>query len=268
MNIVKASYNQLPAVSPVSQAALERLMPEHRLIISAALQPKIKELPALDVVTEFTSIITAIYTVAGQQPETKALALYADEFYSKLMETYPAVSIEEVRAALRSGVYGEYGDFFGLNPKTFIQFVRAYLNTEQRKEARAEYESKRLEICYSTELPQAEKEEQNKDFVNLLYKDFLNSKLLTDYIPAHLFDFLEQQKTVHLTNNEKKAIKERAKAYYLRLQHSPKMAEIGEITPTYLRGTDTKLMTRIISKQFAVFDFFERCKLEGKQTIY
>src|SRR5438874_13549512 len=107
--IVKATSNEVVILSPTNKVALQKLLPQQRKMIEAGLRPKVKELAPLKVVTDFVAIITTAYTIAGQKPDEATLALYADELYNKLMETYPAITIDEVRAALRAGVYGEYG---------------------------------------------------------------------------------------------------------------------------------------------------------------
>jgi hypothetical protein len=238
-------------------------------MIEAGLRPKVKELAPLKVVTDFVAIITTAYTIAGQKPDDATLALYADELYNKLMETYPAITIDEVRAALRAGVYGEYGKYYGLNPQSFMLFIDAYIHSEERAEAKKEFDRKRLELIYKSELTPAEKDRDNKEFVNFIYTDFLKGILLTDFIPAYVFDFLEESKVLVLTVEQRLAISERAKAYYTRFVSNQKTkGRIGIEITGFLGNSDPKLIVRILSKQFAVNDFFEQCKAEGKEIIF
>ena len=93
--------------------------------------------------------------------------------------------------------------------------------------------------------------------------------LLTDFIPAYVFDFLEESKVLVLTVEQRLAISERAWAYYTRFVSNQKTkGRIGIEITGFLGNTDPKLIVRILSKQFAVNDFFEQCKAEGKEIIF
>src|SRR5688572_29601492 len=87
-------------VSQVDKEAMKNLIPAEKKIIEAALQPKINQQPALTVVQDFVTLITAAYTRAGfKMPDATTVALYADEFYNELLERYPNVTLAEVKEA-------------------------------------------------------------------------------------------------------------------------------------------------------------------------
>lgn len=259
--------------SEVDRKALSNLLPGERKMIEAALQPKINAQPAVDVVSTFVSIVTTAYTRAGfKMPDEATVFIYADEFYSALMEKYPKVTIPEVREALKEGVYGEYGEFTGLNPKTFMQFVKAFLFSKERKEAMLQFENKRSVLMLQNGMTQEQREESNKEYVNFLFEDHLKGSLLVDYVPAFLYDFLEQQEKIRLTTEEKKAINEKAKSYFTRLKTSKRYKgtarRVDDVLSDYVESRDEKLTVVNISKQFAVVDFFEATKLAGHTTIF
>jgi hypothetical protein len=272
--IIKAhNPQQSLIVSPIDRKASESLLPGERKIIEAALQPKINDQPPVDVVTTFIALITQSYTRAGyKMPDENTLALYADEFYQSLLEKYPRVTIAEIREAFKAGVYGEFGEFTGLNPKTFMQFIKGFLFSNDRKEAIRLFESRRSVLSTLRALSPEEREATNKEYCNLLFEDHKKGSLVADFIPAFIYDFLEQQGKIKLTLDEKKKINERAKSYFTRLKTSKRykgnMRSIGDELAAYVQSRDEEVTIKNISKQFAVVDYFETQAKAGVQTIF
>lgn len=259
--------------SAIDLAAMKSLLPAEKKMIEAALQPKIADQNPEDVEISFIAIISTAFTRAGyKMPDSATIAIYAEELNSSLLDKFPRVSIPEVREALKEGVYGEYGEFTGLNPKTFMQFIKGYIASEARKEAVKQFHSKRLYISQTRNLSESEREVYNKEFVNELYADHLKEKLVSDYIPAFIYDFLENQGLIKITLHEKQKINERAKQYFTRLKSSHKYKgntkSIQDEMKAYIQNRDEDLTIKNISKQFAVFDFFEQCKKDRKTTIF
>lgn len=265
--IVKSNSGELSQIAR-AQNVLVNLVPAAQKICIAALQQKISDIAPINVVDQFSAIITGVYTIAGQQPEASTLALYIDEFYTKLSETYPAITIDEVRAALRNGVYGDYGKYYGLNPQTFLSFVKSYLFSDERKEALKLFEGKK-HLLSEVILTDSEKEKSNEDFINILYESFLNDKLLSDFIPCYLFRFLWDRKLIVLSNDEKKIIKAKADSYHIRLMSANRTASLlMRIPAVSLVPDNVDLSRRNIAKQFAIYEFFENQRSLGKTTIF
>jgi hypothetical protein len=274
--ITTTGENNMSLIASVTdRKALQSLLPVEKKIIEAALQPKINTQPPIDVVTTLITIITTAYTRAGfKMPEDSGatLALYADEFYTSLLERYPNVTIAEIREAMKDGVYGEAGEFTGLNPKTFMQFIKHYLFTETRKEARKQFESMRLRLAEQAKMTPQQKEEDDKEYCNYLYEQFLQNVLMVDYIPTFAYDFLEAQGILKLSLDAKKSISERAKAYFLRLKTSKKYKgntrSIGDELTAYVQSRDEEITIKNMSKQFAVSFFFEALKTDGTKQVF
>lgn len=263
---------QLVRYKPQSaEIVLKNLLPEESKFIQRALAAKVKDLKPLQVVNELAATITTAYTIAGQQAEQVTLALYVDEFYSKIIESYPRVTIDEIKAAIRSGVYGEYGEFYGLNPKTFIGFVRSYLTSQERKEAKAKFEKPVFTDVKPTD---EEIEKSNRDFTNTLYKDFLNDPMMKmEYIPCFIYDVLSKEK-IDLSNKTKNRLYKQAGNYLKAEAQGEKLAVLfGKLKKHLTGNNDDENRHMIIAKQMAVWEYFELCKLfEGeiifsKQTI-
>lgn len=254
-------------ITPDGQKALALMSKVDRSIIEAALNDKINEMPPMKVVDELISILVSIYTIAGQKSDPTTLALYADEFYQKLRLSFSFITMQEVATALKKGVYDEYGEYYGLNVKTFVSFIRAYLHSEERKAAKKIFEEKLLVVPMKEETPE-QKEQVKRAFVNELYSDFLDNNLITDYIPSHLFLFLEEKKLIALNNSEKTAIKERATSYYHRLVAQGKLQGELNKAATNMQANDPDIRIINVSRQFAIYEFFEQCKAKGISKIF
>lgn len=271
--IVKKQTSEISAYSPENLQVLKSLSVADQKLIKAALAPKVAELPGETVEGQIATIITTVITIAGQQADPATVFIYAGEFYEKVLEDYPNISLEEIKAALRAGVYGEYGKYYGLNPKTFYDFVKAYLFSEQRLAAREEFEGKRFQLAYKVDLTPEQRRANSVDFCELLYIDYLAGTLISDFIPTFLYDFLEEEKKIQETLDEKKVIQEMARSYYLRFKTSPKTKVTTRsikdvmLTPNFANDEEERTVSNY-SKKFSVFQYFERCKAEGKQTIF
>lgn len=133
-----AKYESYP---PAISNALQKLEPSQSEIIKAALSTKIQKLDRVEVTSRMVEAFGAAHEISGQDASGVSLAAHAIETYDWLMRLYPEVTLDEISSAIRAGVYDEFGKYYGLNPKTYVFFVREYLQSEKRKLAKQAYES-------------------------------------------------------------------------------------------------------------------------------
>lgn len=164
--------------------------------IRAALMPKICNLTPKDVSDDLIDCIVAAHNNSGQVVDVDSVLVQANETYVALMKLFPDVTVEEVRQAIRNGVYGTE-KYFGLNPKTYVQFVRSYLQSNERSEAKARYESEKLK---AREKPPPLTEQQIQEAIEHDYKVF--KEMGRDFVPFAIFKYryLRQRKFIKLTN--------------------------------------------------------------------
>jgi len=124
----------------IHQAAVDKLNPQEQRIILAGQGLPLKYEPYLTAIAAISGSVSSAYVTAGQEiPKQQDLLILVSEIYSKLTETYSACTLEEIKIAFRMGVYDELGKYYGLNAKSFIQFVRIYLTSEERVSAKEKY---------------------------------------------------------------------------------------------------------------------------------
>lgn len=247
------------------------LQPSERALIAAALNPKLSEIEYLPAVEKIVTILTTVYTLSGQKPDAVTLAIYAQEFYTQLMRLYSSITLEEVAEALRRGVFDEYGEYYGLNIKTFVQFVKGYLNSLERKNAKEIFEKKIAEQ-QTKELTVEERELAQQRFINVLYEDYLRDKFNPDLVPAFLYYVLEKSGKIALTREQKVALMQSAeKKYYeqIELQKSREYMVIKDVSRKYIDSDQArKEKIKNIARRLAMSAFFEQQRLEGVTKIF
>lgn len=106
--------------------------------------PKIKTLPPLAVYNPLVVLIGHLYLLKGQRPEPEELRFQAGELDQELRANYGFLSLEEIRIALDKGVKKRYGEYYGLNVVTYIEWLDAYIKSDLRHKALKDAAEKKL----------------------------------------------------------------------------------------------------------------------------
>ena len=130
------------------------------------------------------------------------------ELARSVLERFPGLSIAELGIALDKGVKRDYGDYFGLNVVTFLDWVRSYFESPERKAAVSE----KYQLALPPKTVPTEKEFEDLKRMNTIsmfamYKH--HGVLLGN--PSYPFDYLEAKGVLKMTREEKFSIYEEAK---------------------------------------------------------
>lgn len=173
-------------------------------VINKALNlPAIKDQREEDLYKPFVLIIGKVHALRGQSIETEDLRFMAREFSRSIYERFPGLTIEEVSIALDKGVKKDFGEYFGLNVITFLDWVKAYQNSEARQKV--------LEEKRRAELPEkaapTKEEIERMQIRNALasFEGYRQNKMLRGWIvfTARTYDFLDQRGVIRMTPAEK-----------------------------------------------------------------
>jgi hypothetical protein len=104
---------------------------------------------------------------------------------------------------------------------------------------------------------------ERKDFVNLLYSDFLKGTLQQHFIPAYMCAFLEGEDLIKITKEDKQAILVRARSYYVNAEISR-----SSVFPIEINYDDKETLIKNIARQIAVKDYFTICQENDLKTIF
>lgn len=119
------------------------LIPAVSMVVAVD-RPKVRELTTPEVYNPLVVLIAHLYLLRGQQVESGDLRFQAGELEQELRSSYPWLSLEEVRIALDNGVKKKYGEYYGLNVITYLDWIKAYAESEARRKAKEEAELAKL----------------------------------------------------------------------------------------------------------------------------
>ncbi|MDI1354600.1 MAG: hypothetical protein PSX36_06765 [bacterium] len=100
--------------------------------------PKIWEVPEQELKRHCYDIVVAAFTHTqplGKQDADTYIA-HTSFLVAELRQgRFCHLTIDEIRQAFHEGVRKEFGDYFGLTPVTYHQFLNGFLNCQKRREA-------------------------------------------------------------------------------------------------------------------------------------
>ena len=74
--------------------------------------------------------------VRGQDISLNGKSFIANEVYDEVFKKYSDLRIEEIPIVFRNGVYGRYGEYFGINALTIVGWFESYLSSDERYNAK------------------------------------------------------------------------------------------------------------------------------------
>lgn len=105
-------------------------------IINKALESrKIREQQSEDIYKPLAVQIGRIHALRGIKLEVEDLRFMARELTRSVEERFPGLTIEEIGIALDKGIKKDYGEYYGLNVITFLDWIKAYSVSETRSKA-------------------------------------------------------------------------------------------------------------------------------------
>ena len=202
--------------------------------------PRITDIMPKDL-TDFASAqIIQCYIIVGYLTyNEKDISILAAKLCSDLRESYPYLHRGEIVICFELGAKGEYGDYSGVNLRTFCKWLKAYKTSdlryrvikqiEQEKEVKAlpavsrEYNEEKMNLliirrfheyknCPNLEIPLA----------SILYKDLQSRGFIRNSLEEKLnamaqFSRWRPQNTLHISEDDRQAmIKLKAQEWLLK----------------------------------------------------
>lgn len=116
-------------------------------IMQAMKMPKIGMTEKQNIFLATKSSIAAAFSTNGQRASAADLKIYADDLTKLAMTRFPYLTLEELRIAMEKGAHGDYGDYFGLSPKTFSSWLGIYVESEERRNAKNAFEREKTQYA-------------------------------------------------------------------------------------------------------------------------
>jgi len=183
-------------------------------LIEAFKSPKIIALPPYEIGNKLNDALTKAYYHTGfKRPKTEEflqLQIYLAEFLNSEKQ-YQAVSIDEVSIAIKRGSDRQYGDFFGIAPATVTGWIRAYLLSDNRKDAKVI----QLNIEEKSKEPKAEPtpQEQWDNFLvrlRVLYSNYLAGIPVQPVEATFYFKILRRSRIINFDEERRNKLKSKA----------------------------------------------------------
>ena len=202
--------------------------------------PRIIDMTPRDLSAFMTSQIVQSYIMVGYQTyNEKDICVLTAKLSSDLQESYPYLHRGEIVICFELGAKGEYGDYSGVNLRTFCKWLKAYKTSdlryrvikqiEQEKEVKAlpavsrEYNEEKMNLliirrfheyknCPNLEIPLA----------SILYKDLQSRGFIRNSLEEKLnamaqFSRWRPQNTLHISEDDRQAmIKLKAQEWLLK----------------------------------------------------
>ena len=202
--------------------------------------PRIIDMTPRDLSAFITSQIVQSYIMVGYQTyNEKDICVLTAKLSSDLQESYPYLHRGEIVICFELGAKGEYGDYSGVNLRTFCKWLKAYKTSdlryrvikqmEQEKEVKAlpavsrEYNEEKMNLliirrfheyknCPNLEIPLA----------SILYQDLQSRGFIRNSLEEKLnamaqFSRWRPQNTLHISEDDRQAmIKLKAQEWLLK----------------------------------------------------
>ena len=202
--------------------------------------PRITDVPPKELTEFVTNQIIQCYIIVGYLTyNEKDISILAAKLCSDLRESYPYLHRGEIVICFELGAKGEYGDYSGVNLRTFCKWLKAYKTSdlryrmikqmEQEKEVKAlpavsrEYNEEKMNLliirrfheyknCPDLEIPLA----------SILYQDLQSRGFIRNSLEQKLnamaqFSRWRPQNTLHISEDDRQAmIKLKAQEWLLK----------------------------------------------------
>lgn len=234
---------------------------------------RIKEIP--EIYNPLVVLLGYVHLLRGQKPDTEELVFQASELERELKINYSYLTLEEVRIALENGVKKRYGDYYGLNVVSYIEWLDAYKRSDSRRKA--------LEELRIKSLPAPAPEDPVLKIKRSFYLEYTFWDEKKSFFwcpdPSEAYQYALLENMIHITKEQKREYAEKARKKIV----EDKEAELeryrqngdkwsydtnlvllnrykeGEITDL---ARNDALLTRY-ARKFVLIDLFEEIKAKG-----
>ena len=154
--------------------------------------------------TRISGLLHQTYIMVGfKVPEENDLAIITAKLTSDLFESYRYLTFGEVSLCFELGAKGEYGEFMGLNMRTFARWLKAYRTSELRYRAVVERERGR-----QVALPPVSAEYNRMCETRMLqriYSHYRKGYPLERLMPARVYRILQERGAIADSPADKRA---------------------------------------------------------------
>lgn len=195
---------------------------QEREIILARNGERIRMMPESSVGRELSILITKTHIACGQPINEGVVSLGMTMLLEDIIKYFGTLTMSEITQAFRLGTMGEFGEWFGLNNKTYLQWCKGYMGWQKRTEANKKQMVYNAELNKPKELTQDEKDKIIADGVLIVFEEFKKTGFIYDAGNV-TYNYLDSKGLIPFTVDRKKEIVKLAEAQ-VRIALTDKMA--------------------------------------------
>ena len=157
-------------------------------------------------------ILLQTYVLVGfAPPKDTDVALLTTKLAADLQESYPFLTLQELALCFELGAKGEYGDFMGLNLRTFTRWLKSYQTSELRY--RAVMERERQAQAALPSVSDAYREERERAFLRRVFEQYRSGYPIERLYPARVYLSLQARGIIRDSPEVKRAAMRQAAGY-------------------------------------------------------
>ena len=162
-----------------------------------------KSLSENDIKKSLLVLIGKSHVQCGYIQDEANTLLSINSLVDTLIKYFGTLSLNEIEKAFQLGIMGEFGEWFGLNNKTYLQWCKGYLGWQKRIEANKKQMIYNAELSKPKELTQAEKDKIVMDGLSVAFENYKKTGKLLDFGNVN-YNLLDRIKLIPLTIERKK----------------------------------------------------------------
>lgn len=214
---------------------------EQRLC-TALSEPKVSEMVSEELLERISKLLPQTYILVGfQMPQLNDLTVVGTKLCSELLESFPTLTYGEVALCFELGVKGEYGDFMGLNIRTYIRWLKAYKQSDFRYRQVVDREKRQ-----QTALPpvsEAYNREREDRMLQNVFRHYCANYPLDQLMPGRVYRVLQERGLIRDSPAEKKEA-------MARFEHWKPSGTLPMDEDTRLHFVKTEAMTALLKRYF------------------
>ena len=176
--------------------------------IQAFGEPRIETYVTDRLATRVSMLLRQSYIMAGfKVPEADDLAILTAKLTSDLFESYRFLTYGEVSLCFELGIKGEYGDFMGLNMRTFSRWLKCYKTSDFRYRQVMERD-KRMQAALPP-VSEAYNREREDRMLQNAFRHYRAGYPLDQLLPARVYRILQGRKLIADSPADKRSAMDR-----------------------------------------------------------
>ncbi len=172
------------------------------LRMNLALQaPRLAEMDGASLLKFCSGLISQCYVMVGYHTyNERDIAILSAKLSSDLLESYSYFTKEEVMVCFELGAKGQFGDYNGVNLRTFSKWLKAYKTSELRYQAKLAVEAQKKALPPVSEAYNLQAENR---FLQNSFRRYKESGSMERVMSVRVYQTLQERGIIHNTREEK-----------------------------------------------------------------